>query len=83
MHPRGGLKLKLEGAQRGDRQVRFAPVTVVRARDSEEIALVTDSSGRLRHRLPEGNYRLRLGYGNETEFGVASGRWTLVRMRLP
>jgi hypothetical protein len=83
MQSRGGLKLKLEGAQRNDRQVRFAPVSVVRAGDSEEIALVTDSSGRLRHPLPEGSYRLRVGHGNETEFGVAGGRWTLVRMRLP
>jgi hypothetical protein len=61
--------------------VRFARVGVSRAWDSEEIALVTESSGALRHHLPPGDFRLRLSDSVETDFSVA-GRWTLVRMRL-
>lgn len=80
---RGGLKLKLEGARRNDRRVRFAGVVVARASDHDEIALVTDSSGRLRYRLPTGDCRLRLNDGVETEFRVEISRWTSVRTRLP
>jgi hypothetical protein len=82
MQPRGGLKLKLQGNRQDERQVRFARLGIVRASDGEEIALVTDSTGRLRYRLPAGEYRLRLGAGIESEFSVAGGRWTLLRMRL-
>ena len=82
MHPRGGLKLKLEGVRRDDRRVRFARV-VARASDDEEIALVTDSSGGLRYRLSAGDYRLRLDDGVETEFRVEIGPWTAVRAQLP
>lgn len=82
MQPRGGLKLKLDGARRDDREVRFARVGVVCPEASEEIALVTDSSGRLRYRLPGGEYLLRVGDGPETVFRVEPGRWTLVRLRV-
>jgi hypothetical protein len=83
VQPRGGLKLKLEGTQRDDRRVRFAKVAVAGARELEEIALFTDSSGCLRYRLAAGDYRLRLPDGVETAFAVDVGRWTSVRLRLP
>jgi hypothetical protein len=79
----GGLKLALEGTARDDRRVRFADVSVAAADATVATALVTDSQGRMRYRLPDGEYVLRAAGGDESRFTVRDGRWTTVRMRLP
>lgn len=77
----GGLKLVLEGITRNDRRVRFANVSLsTPARD--EVALVTDAEGRLRYRLADGEYVLRVTEGEESRFVVRDGRWAPVRIRL-
>jgi hypothetical protein len=78
----GGLKLALEGACRDDRRVRFANVSLSAARAKDDVALVTDSQGRMRYRLSDGEYILRLTDGHESRFTVRDGRWTSVRIRL-
>jgi hypothetical protein len=78
----GGLKLALEGAVRNDRRVRFANVSLSAADAKDDVALVTDSQGRMRYRLRDGEYRLRVAGGRESRFTVRDGRWTTVRMRL-
>jgi hypothetical protein len=83
MRSSGGLKLMLTAPRRHDRRVRFAHVGVVSAGTDEEIALVTDSRGRLRYHLPAGDYRLRLSDGAETRFSVDGVRWTVLRPSLP
>ena len=79
----GGLKLALEGAARDDRRVRFANVSLSAADAKDDVALVTDSQGRMRYRLPDGEYLLRMTEGHESRFTVRDGRWTTVRIRLP
>ncbi len=78
----GGLKLELQGSARDDRRVRSADVSLSSADAGDEIALVTDSRGRMRYRLADGDYVLRLGAGHESRFRVRDGRWTSVRIRL-
>ena len=56
----GGLRLALEGTSHEDRRVRFARLSLSPVDDEREIALVTDAQGRLRYRLPRGEYRLQL-----------------------
>lgn len=79
----GGLKLALEGAARNDRRARFANVSLSAADAKDDVVLVTDSQGRMRYRLPDGEYLLRVARGHESRFTVRDGRWTTVRMRLP
>ena len=79
----GGLKLALEGATHNDRRSRFANVLLSAADAEDHVALVTDSQGRMRYRLPDGEYVLRMSEGQESRFTVRDGRWTTVRIRLP
>jgi hypothetical protein len=79
----GGLKLALEGTARSDRRVRFANVSLSAADANDDLALVTDSQGRMRYRLPDGEYVLHMSEGHESRFAVCDGRWTTVRIRLP
>jgi hypothetical protein len=79
----GGLKLALEGVVRSDRRVRFANVSVSAADANDDVALVSDAQGRMRYRLPDGDYLLRIAGGQESRFTVRDGRWTTVRVRLP
>jgi hypothetical protein len=81
MHATGGLKLTLEPRTRDDRRTRFAQVTLDGASDVDTV-LVTDSRGRLRYRLPEGQYRVRLLGGEEQQFLVEENRWAAVRLAL-
>ena len=78
-----GLKLSLERSTRNDRRVRFANVSVSATDGKEDVALVTDSQGRMRYRLPDGEYLLRMAERQESRFTVRDGRWTTVRIRLP
>ncbi len=77
----GGLKLALEGTNRADRRVRFARLAIFPLDAEREIALVTDARGRLRYRLPAGEYRLQLGEAAEQRFEVRDG-WASVRIQL-
>jgi hypothetical protein len=77
----GGLRLALERTSPNDRRVRFARLSVSPVDDEHEIALVTDAQGRLRYRLPPGEYRLHLDEAPEQRFEVGDG-WTTVRIRL-
>jgi hypothetical protein len=83
MRTAGGLKLALEGATRNDRRVRFASVSLHGADSTGAVTLVTDSQGRMRYGLPDGEYLLRVTEGEESRFAVRDGRWTTVRIRLP
>lgn len=83
MRTAGGLKLALEAASHNDRRVRFANVSLFVVDAKEELALVTDSEGRMRYRLPDGEYLLRVTEGQESCFTVRDGRWTTVRIQLP
>ena len=78
----GGLRLALEGTSREDRRLRFARVSLSRVGDGQEIALVTDARGRLRYRLPRGEYLLSLDEAAEQHFQVGDS-WTTVRIHLP
>jgi hypothetical protein len=80
--PPGGLKLQLDAASRDDRRLRSASVSVTSVRGEDEIMLVTDSHGRLRYRLPAGDYRLHAQHAPEVSFAVAEHGWTPVRVRL-
>jgi hypothetical protein len=79
----GGLKLSVEGAARDDRRARFANVSLAATDAEDDVALVTDSQGRMRYRLPDGEYLLRMADLHESRFTVRDGRWTTVRIRLP
>jgi hypothetical protein len=79
----GGLKLAVKGAARDDRRVRFAGVSLSATGSEDDLALVTDAEGRMRYRLADGDYRLRLAEGPESRFAVRDGRWTTVRIQLP
>lgn len=78
----GGLKLALEGATRDDRRVRFANVWLSAADAKDDVVLVTDSQGRMRYRLRDGEYVLRLTDGRESRFTVRDCRWTTIRIQL-
>lgn len=82
MRTAGGLKLALEGVARDDRRVRFAKVSISGGDASLEVSLVTDADGRMRYRLPDGEYLIRLE-GRASRFTVRDARWTTVRIRLP
>ncbi len=82
MQPAGGLKLKLEAATPDDRRTRFAEVQLSDGNGENDRVLVTDSTGRMRFRLPDGDYRLRILDGQEARFAVQDRRWTMVRLRL-
>jgi hypothetical protein len=82
----GGLKLELAASAPDDRRVRCAEVSLspVDGGDAgDAVALVTDSRGRMRYRLADGDYVLRLAAGLQSRFSVRDGRWTSVRVRLP
>jgi hypothetical protein len=81
MQAAGGLKLTLEPPTRDDRRTRFAQV-VLDGGSGEDTVLVADSRGRLRYRLPDGKYRVRVAGGEETQFLVEEHRWTTVRLAL-
>jgi hypothetical protein len=81
MQAAGGLKLNLAPPTRDDRCTRFAQV-VLDGGSGEDTLLVTDSLGRLRYRLPAGQYRVRVLGGEETQFLVEDRRWTTVRLAL-
>ncbi len=81
MQDAGGLKLTLEPTTRSDRRGRFAQV-VLDGGSSDRTVLVTDSRGRLRYRLPDGQYRVSLLGGEATPFVVKDRRWTTVRLPL-
>lgn len=84
MKPAGGLKLQLGTASRDDRRARFAAVVVETVGGSEMggLKLVTDSRGRLRYRLPAGEYRLRSADVPDAFFRVGAHGWTAVRVPL-
>ena len=82
MTPLGGLKLSLHGATRHHRRVRFAEITV-RPENGDEMRLVTDAAGRLRYRLPSGEYEIEVGSGGGAPCTVQREGWTSVRVRLP
>lgn len=82
MRAAGGLKLALKGSGHDDRRVRCAALSVAPAGSDERVRLVTDSRGRLRYRLPPGEYELRLENGGATGFAVGEQGWTTVRLQL-
>jgi hypothetical protein len=81
MQAAGGLKLTLTPPTRDSRRTRFAQV-VLDGGSGEGHLLVTDSRGRLRYRLPDGQHRVRVLGGEEAQFVVEGGRWTAVRLAL-
>ena len=81
MKPRGGLKLHLE-ADRDDRRIRWAQVTVAAVGSEEPLGLVTDAQGRLSFRLSPGDYRLHVPDQPEARFSVRASGWTPVHLRL-
>lgn len=82
VQPPGGLKLALTAATREDRRLRFAHVSLSEVNSRDGVLLVTDSRGRLRYRLSEGEYRLQVAGGPEVRFAVRDDRWTMVHLRL-
>ena len=81
MQVAGGLRLTLEPPRRDDRRSRCAEV-VLDGGSGVDTLLVTDSRGRLRYRLPDGPYRVRVPGGEQTQFRVAEQRGTMVRLAL-
>lgn len=80
----GGLKLEVHAGMRDDRRARFAQIALSCPDNEEEVVLVADARGRMRYRLPEGEYRLSLLDGGPGErFVVRNSRWTTVRLQLP
>jgi hypothetical protein len=77
----GGLKLALRPAGRDDRRGRFARVRLEDAQE-KQVALVTDSRGRMRYSLATGAYRLHVD-DREIPFEVRDGRWTRVWVDRP
>jgi hypothetical protein len=57
----GGLKLALQAATRDDRRLRFAQVKLRTPGIEDALCLVTDARGRMRYRLPDGEYRIPHG----------------------
>jgi hypothetical protein len=62
--------------------MRFAQVTLSKVGTEDATPLVTDARGRMRYRLPAGEYRLSLASGPHTQFAVHDRRWTTVRLQL-
>ena len=81
MQAAGGLKLTLDPPTRDDHLARFAQVVLDRG-SGDSALLVTDSRGRLRYRLPEGRYRVRVLGGEEMHFLIEERRRTTVRIAL-
>jgi hypothetical protein len=73
----------VESAVPEDRRTRFARVTLTTPDDDIPISLVTDARGRMRHRLPDGEYHVLLPGGEHVRFTVRDQRWTTVRIHLP
>jgi hypothetical protein len=80
--PTGGLKLSVHGSTAQDRRARFAELTV-RPDDGDEVRLVTDASGRLRYRIPLGEYEIRLAHGGQARCRIRREGWTSVHLQLP
>ena len=78
----GGLKLALQAATRDDHRLRFAQVKLRTAGIEDALALVTDARGRMRYRLPDGEYQLTLPDGPCVRFVVRDRRWTTIRLQL-
>ena len=78
----GRLKLALQAATREDRRLRFAQVKLRTAGIEEALSLVTDARGRMRYRLPDGEYQLSLLGGSCARFVVRDRCWTTVRIQL-
>ena len=78
----GGLKLALRAATRDDRRLRFAQVKLRTAGIEDALSLVTDARGRMRYRLPDGEYQLSLLGGPCVRFVVRDRCWTTVRLQL-
>jgi len=78
----GGLKLALQAATRDDRRLRFAQVKLRTAGIEDALSLVTDARGRMRYRLPDGEYQLSLLGGPCVRFVVRDRCWTTVRLQL-
>ena len=78
----GGLKLALQAASRDDRGLRFAQVKLRPAGIEDALSLVTDARGRMRYRLPDGEYHLSLLGGQCVRFVVRDRCWTTVRLQL-
>jgi hypothetical protein len=78
----GGLKLALQAATRDDRRLRFAQVKLRPAGIEDALSLVTDVRGRMRYRLPDGEYHLSLLGGPCVRFVVRDRCWTTVRLQL-
>ena len=78
----GGLKLALQAAARDDRRVRFAQVKLRTAGTQDALSLVSDAHGRMRYRLPDGEYQLSLPGGPCVRFVVRDRCWTTVRLQL-
>ena len=82
MSSSGGLKLTLQRAGSRDRRWRFAHVRLSKVGVDEVFRLVTDAEGRMRYRLPAGEYRLSVLGGPHVRFAVHDHRWTTVRLSL-
>jgi len=78
----GGLKLALQAATRDDRRLRFAQVKLRTAGIEDALSLATDARGRMRYRLPDGEYQLSLLGGPCVRFVVRDRCWTTVRLQL-
>jgi hypothetical protein len=78
----GGLKLALQAATRDDRRLRFARVKLCTAGTGDALSLVTDARGRMRYRLPDGEYQLWLLGGPCVRFVVRDRCLTTVRLQL-
>jgi hypothetical protein len=78
----GGLKPALQAATRDDRRLRFAQVKLRTAGIEGALCLVTDARGRMRYRLPGGEYQLSLLGGPCVRFVVRDRCWTTVRLQL-
>ena len=78
----GGLKLALQAATRDDRRLRFAQVKLRTAEIEDALSPVTDARGRMRYRLPDGEYQLSLLGGPCVRFVVRDRCWTTVRLQL-
>ena len=70
------------GATRDDRRLRFAQVKLRTAGIEDALSLVTDARGRMRYRLPDGEYQLSLLGGPCVRFVVRDRCWTTVRLQL-
>jgi hypothetical protein len=77
----GGLKLALGTGRGYDRDARFARVVVAAVESGQETRLLTDARGRLRYRLPPGEYRVTADGFGDARLTVGASGWTPVRLR--